>query len=268
MIINGAIVFANQLGQVSSKFNLFVIDVLSHPIGVKTTKKDIDVVLEQNSPLPVRKAQDYQVPKKGQDSVTINFREGNTIYRNRSETIGLFECHTVSPMSESTENIFVAFAVDINGLLNLTVTDAVTIRPNVLLTDTANLLSDQISQLLQNESVNEETFEFRDKKRMEKDRVREDFERTVYLTWRCLTSYHEKNMVASDKQFEDNFALKTVLEEEMTWLDNNLDLSASKLYLRKKKLRDLPIFQAVRKLCENSFIDSPNDRTKEMYQEL
>ena len=247
MFISGALILGKQLGGGLLKKKFIVTDILSHPIGIETNDKrfNFEILINKNAALPVHST---QLVRNDQVTLGIYIREGILTLWNRANIVGKFNCSSILPMSCHQDKIFVKLSVDINGLLKVIVRDATTIKNNVQLDSTANLLPEQINHLIQNDR---NMFEFRDPMRLENLRMRENFERKVFLTWRCVSA-------GTSMQDTAIAACKTILEGELIWLENNQDVSVSHLYRHEEKLlHDLSTFEIFTKKCGIHLVNMP-----------
>ena len=143
VVSEGAALFA---GIITNKFTInndvLLIDILPLSLGIELADKSFSIIIPKNTPLPYKKTEKYTTDSPHDNSIKIKIFQGERKIAEKNHFIGEIIFDKVSigcvPIIEIT------FKVDINSIINITITDRKTgIEKNIVFKniniDTTNL---------------------------------------------------------------------------------------------------------------------------------
>lgn len=103
--------------------NVNLMDVTSHSFGVETAMGGMGVIVPRNTPIPTKVERIFSTPEDNQRSVPVNVLEGESEKAVENRTLGLFRLKGIRKAKAGVPRIGVEFAIDANGILQVTATD-------------------------------------------------------------------------------------------------------------------------------------------------
>ncbi len=132
--IQGGIV----LGEIK---DLVLLDVTPLSLGIETRGGLFTKLIERNSTIPTRKSQIFTTVTDNQHSVEIQVLQGERELASENKSLGRFELVGIPPAPRGVPQIEVTFAIDSNGIVQVTARDLATGREQSIQVNPAGGLS-------------------------------------------------------------------------------------------------------------------------------
>ncbi len=103
--------------------DVLLLDVTPLSLGVETMGGVMTKLIERNTTIPTSKKEIFSTAADNQPSVQIHVLQGEREFAKDNRTLGMFELADIPPAARGTPQIEVEFAIDANGILQVTATD-------------------------------------------------------------------------------------------------------------------------------------------------
>lgn len=125
-----------------------LLDVTPLALGVMTTGRVFDVIIEPNTTIPTSRTIRYEAKDGAQKGVSIIVVQGRNAYDTRRKRIGDFDIMGIQAGPNGVAEVDVTFDIDQNGLLTVSARDVVSGQNGQTRIENANQLSDaEIDQM-------------------------------------------------------------------------------------------------------------------------
>jgi len=103
--------------------DVLLLDVTPLSLGVETLGGVMTKLIERNTTIPTSKKETFSTASDSQPSVQIHVLQGEREFARDNRTLGQFELTGIPPAPRGVPQIEVEFALDANGILQVTATD-------------------------------------------------------------------------------------------------------------------------------------------------
>ncbi|MFN9124300.1 MAG: molecular chaperone DnaK [bacterium] len=179
--------------------DVLLLDVTPLSLGVETLGSVMTTLIPRNTTIPTSKKETFSTASDNQNSVTIHVLQGERPMAGDNRSLGKFDLTGIPPAPRGMPQIEVEFAIDANGILNVTATDkASNKKQEIKITGSSGLSKDDIEKMKREAEANAEA----DKQRRELVDLRNQAEQIVYGTKKTLTDLGDKVPAATRSAVE------------------------------------------------------------------
>ncbi|MEQ8769498.1 MAG: molecular chaperone DnaK [Phycisphaerales bacterium] len=169
--------------------DVLLLDVTPLSLGVETLGGVMTKLIERNTTLPTSKKETFSTAADNQSSVQIHVLQGEREFAKDNRTLGNFELSGIAPAPRGMPQIEVEFAIDANGILEVTATDKGTgKKADIRIENSGGLDSSEIEKMKADAEAHAEE----DKKRREVVDVKNQGEALISSTRSALEEHGEK----------------------------------------------------------------------------
>jgi molecular chaperone DnaK len=154
VVSEGAALYAGIIkGYYKSEKNVLLVDVLPLSFGIETVDGNFSIIIPKNTPLPAKRSQKYTTDTPGESNIKIKIYQGERKIANKNTLIGEIEFNKVSLTGMPV--IEIAFRIDLNGIINVTVLDKKSgSELNILLKDIPKYDENTLRKILEEAELN------------------------------------------------------------------------------------------------------------------
>jgi molecular chaperone DnaK len=179
--------------------DVLLLDVTPLSLGVETLGSVMTTLIPRNTTIPTSKKETFSTASDNQNSVTIHVLQGERPMANDNRSLGKFDLTGIPPAQRGTPQIEVEFAIDANGILNVSATDKATNKKQeIKITGSSGLSKDDIEKMKREAEENASA----DKQRRELIDLRNQAEQVVYGTKKAMTDLGDKVPAATRSSIE------------------------------------------------------------------
>lgn len=177
----GAAIEASVLSGIRK--DLVLLDVTPLTLGVETLGGVMAPIVERNSPIPLKRSRLFTTAVDNQQVVSIHVLQGERELVEGNRSLGRFDLVGIPPAKRGIPRIEVTFAIDANGILDVSAVDAVTgHKQTVRITTSGGLTEEEIKSFMEEASRNAE----QDRVRMKLVEAKNDADTTIYEAKKIL----------------------------------------------------------------------------------
>ena len=147
------------------KSDIVLLDVTPLSMGIETLGGVMTKLIEANTTIPCKKSETFSTAADNQTAVTIHVLQGERPMAAQNKSVGHFNLEGIAPARRGVPQIEVTFAIDANGILNVSAKDKATGKEQSIRIEASSGLSkEEIERMKAEAEANAES----DKKEREK----------------------------------------------------------------------------------------------------
>ena len=188
---------------------IVLLDVTPLSLGIETLGGVCTKLIERNTSIPTRKSQVFSTAADNQTSVEVNVLQGEREMAAYNKSLGRFHLDGIAPARRGVPQIEVTFAIDANGIVNVSAKDLGTGKEqHITITASSNMSKEDIDKAVKEA----EMYAAEDAKRKEEVDTRNQGDQMVYQTEKTLNEMGDKLDPADKSEVEGKLnALKSAL---------------------------------------------------------
>ena len=128
---------------------LLLLDVTPLSLGIETVGGVCTRIIERNTTLPIKKSQIFTTAANFQTSVDVHVLQGERPMAQQNKELGRFQLTGIPRAMRGVPQIEVTFAIDANGIVNVSALDLATGRAqNITITASSNMSKEEIDRAI------------------------------------------------------------------------------------------------------------------------
>jgi molecular chaperone DnaK len=206
----GAAIQAGVLG--GDVKDITLLDVTPLSLGLETLGGVMTKLIDRNTTIPVEKKQIFSTAADNQPAVEIHVLQGEREMAEDNKTLGKFILDGIPPAPRGVPQIEVTFAIDANGILNVSATDKATgKKQDITITASTGLKEDEIEKMVEEAAKHAEE----DKKKRERAEKKNNADTLCFTIEKLLEEQGDKIDEDDREDLEEEMKeLKELISEE------------------------------------------------------
>jgi len=181
---------AIQAGVLSGEVkDIVLVDVTPLTLGVETLGGVATPLVARNTPVPVKKTENFTTAADMQTSVTVHVFQGERPMASDNTSLGQFNLDGLAPAPRGMPKIEVTFDIDSNGILNVSAHDVATGRSQSIRITGSTRLADEVKKRMIDEA---ERYAEADKKRKDDAEALNDADSLCYQAEKTVADFGDK----------------------------------------------------------------------------
>ena len=169
--------------------DVLLLDVTPLSLGVEVQGGIMHKQIEKNTTIPTSKNEIFSTASDNQNSVQIHVLQGERDFAKDNRTLGMFELTGIAPAPRGVPQIEVEFAIDANGILQVTATDKANgKKADIRIENTGGLSKEEIERMKADAEAHAEE----DRKRREVVDLKNRGDALVAQTRKALDEHGDK----------------------------------------------------------------------------
>jgi molecular chaperone DnaK len=194
--------------------NVVLVDVTPLSLGIETMGGVFTRMIDRNTAIPTSKTQTFTTAADGQTSVEIHVIQGERALAADNNSLGKFILDGIPPSPRGVPQIEVTYAIDANGIVNVSAKDKATSKEQHITISNANKLDKDDIERMKAEA---EKFSEEDKKHVEQIETRNRADTLVHTARKTINDFREKVPAPLIEDAETKItALENALKENKT----------------------------------------------------
>ena len=190
--------------------DVLLLDVTPLSLGIATKGGIFTKFIERNTTIPVRRSEILTTAEDNQPSVRIQVFQGEREIAEHNKNLGVFELAGIAPAPRGLPQIEVLFAIDANGILDVSAKDLGTGKEQSVTISGGSALAKEDIQRMVDEA---EKYAEEDARRREEAEVRNHADTLAYSTEKSVRENQDKISAAVKAELESAIAdLKKALQ--------------------------------------------------------
>jgi molecular chaperone DnaK len=200
--------------------DLVLLDVTPLSLGVETQGGLFTRLIDRNSTIPTKNTQIFTTVVDNQDIVEVHVLQGERQIAAENKSLGRFELVGIPPAPRGVPQIEVTFAIDSNGIVNVSARDMTTNQSqSIQITPAGGLSEDEVKKLVDEASAQSQA----DLQKRELLTLKNRLEGLIYSNERVFEQFRDMiNETESKKIHETLLKARVALNE-----DKRADLEAA-----------------------------------------
>ncbi len=192
--------------------DVLLLDVTPLSLGVETLGGLMTSLIEKNTTIPTSRKETFSTAADNQTSVTIHVLQGEREFARDNRTLGKFDLTDIPSAPRGMPQIEVEFALDANGILNVSATDKATGKSqNIQITGSSGLDKGEIDRMKEEAEAHASD----DKSRRELIELKNQGEQIAYQVRKQLEEHGDKVSAEARASIESSLSnLESKLKED------------------------------------------------------
>jgi molecular chaperone DnaK len=169
--------------------DIVLVDVTPLTLGVETLGGVATPLIPRNTPVPVRKSENFTTAADMQTAVTIHVYQGERPMASDNTSLGVFNLEGLAPAPRGMPKIEVSFDIDASGILDVSARDTATGRSQSIRITGSTRLPQDVKQRMIDEA---ERYAESDRKRREEADALNAADAACYQAEKTLADYGDR----------------------------------------------------------------------------